>query len=142
MLLHQPSFLFSCCFSSCDASVEPIQKEMEMGRLVNHATGKGANCRMKLLELNKLPVLCLFALRDIQEGEELLYDYGLPRGYFDPPAPGPFTNCRTSFMTKLWDLACRRNRDLHKRAPYVAKRLENQRYSFVGSRLCQEEEVI
>ncbi|WAR15191.1 KT5AA-like protein [Mya arenaria] len=47
-----------------------------LGRLVNHG-GKGKNCVMKTLEFNKRPYLCLFAAKDIPQGEELLYDYGI-----------------------------------------------------------------
>ena len=47
-----------------------------LGRLVNHG-GKGRNCVMKTLEFNKRPYLCLFAAKDIPQGEELLYDYGI-----------------------------------------------------------------
>ena len=39
------------------------------------------NCIMRVVIHNNRPHLCLFAIRDIGEGEELRYDYG------DPSAP-------------------------------------------------------
>lgn len=34
------------------------------------------NCKMKKIEVNGNPHLCLFALNDVKEGEEITYDYG------------------------------------------------------------------
>lgn len=45
-----------------------------MGRLINHS--KTGNCQTKLHDINGVPHLILVASRDIDEGEELLYDYG------------------------------------------------------------------
>ena len=44
-------------------------------RLVND-DDKHPNCVMKLVEFDKLPHLCLFALQDIQCNTELRYNYG------------------------------------------------------------------
>ena len=38
--------------------------------------GKACNAVMKLKVYNKYPRLCLFATRDILQGEEIRYDYG------------------------------------------------------------------
>jgi len=46
-----------------------------MGRLLNHSRVK-PNCATKLIEVNDSPYLILVALKDIDIGEELLYDYG------------------------------------------------------------------
>jgi hypothetical protein len=48
-----------------------------MGRMINDATGKSANCCMKVIELAKTPHLCLFATRKILSSEEIRYDYGV-----------------------------------------------------------------
>ncbi len=48
------------------------------GKMVNDATGNRANCVTKIVYVNKEPCVCLFANRDIAEGEELRYDYGVP----------------------------------------------------------------
>ena len=49
------------------------------GKFVNDA-GPGdpeENCRMCVIVVNRIPHLCLFATRDIAEGEELRYDYNV-----------------------------------------------------------------
>ncbi|CAF0834099.1 unnamed protein product [Brachionus calyciflorus] len=46
-----------------------------LGRLLNHSKTEG-NCRSQLFEINSKPHLILIAARDIQPGEEMLYDYG------------------------------------------------------------------
>lgn len=56
---------------SLDASVEAES----LGRLVND-DNKKPNCKMKIIDYNREPHLCLFALRNIAIGEELCYDYG------------------------------------------------------------------
>ncbi|XP_036385465.1 N-lysine methyltransferase KMT5A-A [Megalops cyprinoides] len=53
-----------------DATIETGR----MGRLINHS--KNGNCQTKLHDINGIPHLILVASRDIDEGEELLYDYG------------------------------------------------------------------
>ena len=45
-----------------------------MGRMVNHSK-KCPNVIPKIEE-DGIPRICLFAARDIDENEELLYDYG------------------------------------------------------------------
>ena len=50
--------------------------ESTFGRLINHSK-KYRNCRVQAVQLNGQPQLCVFALRDIQAGEELLFDYGV-----------------------------------------------------------------
>uniref|UniRef100_A0A1A7Z792 SET domain-containing protein n=1 Tax=Nothobranchius furzeri TaxID=105023 RepID=A0A1A7Z792_NOTFU len=54
-----------------DASVE----DKSLGRLVNDDHQR-PNCKMKTVEVEGLPHLCLFALRDIDPGEEITYNYG------------------------------------------------------------------
>uniref|UniRef100_A0A8W8MDJ2 SET domain-containing protein n=1 Tax=Magallana gigas TaxID=29159 RepID=A0A8W8MDJ2_MAGGI len=56
-----------------DLCVDASEEDGRLGRLVNHGSKKEINCKMKLIG----EVLCLFGTRDIHEGEELLYDYGL-----------------------------------------------------------------
>ena len=46
-----------------------------LGRLINHSR-KRPNLRTKLFILNNEPHLIFLALDDIEEGTELLYDYG------------------------------------------------------------------
>ncbi|XP_036431265.1 uncharacterized protein LOC118811210 [Colossoma macropomum] len=56
---------------SVDASVE----DKSLGRLVNDEHKK-PNCKIKVVEVDGTPHLCLFALRDISPGEEITYNYG------------------------------------------------------------------
>ena len=42
-------------------------------RMVNDAVGKAVNCKMDLFHGS----ICLFAVKDIQPGKELRYDYGV-----------------------------------------------------------------
>ncbi|XP_060598400.1 uncharacterized protein LOC132752133 isoform X2 [Ruditapes philippinarum] len=60
----------------CVDATSELDVGPRLGRLVNHGR-KDRNCVMKTLEFNKRPYLCLFAVKDIPQGEELLYDYGI-----------------------------------------------------------------
>jgi histone-lysine N-methyltransferase SETD8 len=46
-----------------------------MGRLINHSKSQ-ANLSTKTIIVDGAPRLVLFAARDIEANEELLYDYG------------------------------------------------------------------
>lgn len=61
---------------SIDATEEPQSGQM-LGRLVNHGEKKDINVKVVITDYQGSPALCLFALRDIEEGEELLYHYGI-----------------------------------------------------------------
>ncbi|XP_034048279.1 N-lysine methyltransferase KMT5A-A-like [Thalassophryne amazonica] len=54
--------------------VDATKETGRMGRLINHS--KNGNCQTKLHDISGIPHLILVASRDIDEGEELLYDYG------------------------------------------------------------------
>ncbi|TSM28133.1 N-lysine methyltransferase KMT5A-A [Bagarius yarrelli] len=54
--------------------VDATKETERLGRLINHS--KTGNCQTKLHDINGIPHLILVASRDIEEGEELLYDYG------------------------------------------------------------------
>ncbi|XP_037548579.1 N-lysine methyltransferase KMT5A-A isoform X2 [Nematolebias whitei] len=54
--------------------VDATKETGRMGRLINHS--KTGNCQTKLHDINSVPHLILVASRDIDKGEELLYDYG------------------------------------------------------------------
>lgn len=66
------SWVVKCLFSP--SSVDATKETGRMGRLINHS--KSGNCQTKLHDINGVPHLILVASRDIDEGEELLYDYG------------------------------------------------------------------
>ncbi|XP_063820574.1 N-lysine methyltransferase KMT5A [Pseudophryne corroboree] len=54
--------------------VDATKESKRLGRLINHS--KAGNCHTKLHSINDVPHLILIASRDIEAGEELLYDYG------------------------------------------------------------------
>ncbi|XP_068609094.1 N-lysine methyltransferase KMT5A-A [Brachionichthys hirsutus] len=54
--------------------VDATKETGRLGRLINHS--KNGNCQTKLHDINGVPHLILTASRDIDEGDELLYDYG------------------------------------------------------------------
>lgn len=70
MLFCPPKLKYFVVFRSVDATKETGR----MGRLINHS--KTGNCQTKLHDINGTPHLILVASRDIDKGEELLYDYG------------------------------------------------------------------
>ncbi|CAF0768320.1 unnamed protein product [Didymodactylos carnosus] len=55
--------------------VDATDETNRLGRLINHSR-KGCNCQAKVLVIKDQPRLILIASRDINVGEELLYDYG------------------------------------------------------------------
>lgn len=56
-------------------SIDASRDDGSFGRLVND-DHRHPNCRMKKIDVNGNPHLCLFALNDIKAGEEITYDYG------------------------------------------------------------------
>ena len=63
-----------------NATEEPSTCEGQrciLGRLVNHARGREANAFTRIVSHKGEPRICIFAKRDIQEGDEILYDYGV-----------------------------------------------------------------
>ncbi len=56
-------------------SIDATTESGRLGRLVNHSR-QHPNLQTKVITLKEWPRLILVALKDINEGEELLYDYG------------------------------------------------------------------
>ena len=73
-MVYMTSSVSLCC--SVDATEEPSGGP-QCGRLTNHGTKRERNATMKVLEVEGAPMLCLFALKVIPKGEEILYDYGV-----------------------------------------------------------------
>ena len=72
MLVLLATFTFDCSLFSIDATFEE-----RLGRYVNDSL-KYANCMMKPLYIKEDLHLCLFAIKDIGEAEELRYNYNAP----------------------------------------------------------------
>ena len=49
-----------------------------IGRYINDSSRAYINSSMKKVIVNNQPKLCLFALKEIDEGTEIRYDYGEP----------------------------------------------------------------
>lgn len=64
-----------------DATDEPSEYSFEnIGRLVNHGDkrSKTQNARVKVMTgKDGQPILTICSIRQIEEGEEILYDYGI-----------------------------------------------------------------
>lgn len=56
-------------------SIDASEEDSSLGRLVND-DHKRHNLKMKAIQANDEPHLCLFATRDIVVGKELTYSYG------------------------------------------------------------------
>ena len=59
---------------SIDATAVPAEGP-RLGRLVNHSTKP--NAVSKIITVDNTPCLCLFALRRMDPGEQIVYNYGI-----------------------------------------------------------------
>jgi len=62
--------LCSCCFR-----VDAAKEDDSLGRIANDSH-KNPNSKMKTITVDRKPHLCLFAIKDISPGEEIMYNYG------------------------------------------------------------------
>ncbi|XP_028418510.1 N-lysine methyltransferase KMT5A-A-like [Dendronephthya gigantea] len=70
------SFLFFFQQGNASLCVDATYSD-GLGRLVNDAEARVANCLMKRLIINSQPHLAIYAKRDLCKNEELRYDYGV-----------------------------------------------------------------
>ncbi|XP_043978900.1 uncharacterized protein LOC122834482 isoform X2 [Gambusia affinis] len=68
-------FLFEFYFNGKLWCVDAAKEDCSLGRLVND-DNISPNAKMKYLTVQQKPHLCLFATRDINQGEEITYNYG------------------------------------------------------------------
>ncbi|KAJ4923308.1 hypothetical protein JOQ06_016430 [Pogonophryne albipinna] len=61
-------------FFSDTCSIDASSEDGSMGRLVND--DPKPNGKMKKMKVDGVPQLCIFAVKDIMEGQEITYDYG------------------------------------------------------------------
>ncbi|XP_026052249.1 histone-lysine N-methyltransferase set-1-like [Carassius auratus] len=76
--LYHPScavFMFEFKWRGKTWCIDASREDGSFGRLVND-DHQHPNCKMKKIDVNGKAHLCLFALKDIKEGEEITYDYG------------------------------------------------------------------
>ncbi|KAM9443574.1 uncharacterized protein Hap1MRO34_024808 isoform 2-T2 [Clarias gariepinus] len=68
-------FMFDFKWKGKTWCIDAAKEDGSFGRLVND-DDKHPNCNMKKIEVDGKPHLCLFAVTDIKEGDEITYDYG------------------------------------------------------------------
>ncbi|KAG9259815.1 N-lysine methyltransferase KMT5A-like, partial [Astyanax mexicanus] len=76
--IYHPSctvFMFDFKWKGKLWCIDASREDGSFGRLVND-DHRHPNCKMKKIDVDGKPHLCLFALNDIKEGEEIVYDYG------------------------------------------------------------------
>ncbi|XP_067278152.1 uncharacterized protein [Pseudorasbora parva] len=69
------AFMFDFKWRGKTWCIDASREDGSFGRIVND-DHKHPKCKMKKIDVNGKPHLCLFALHDIKEGEEITYDYG------------------------------------------------------------------
>nr|ALJ75659.1 SETD8 [Schmidtea mediterranea] len=69
------SYMFYFRFKDNKYCVDATKESGKLGRLLNHSK-LNPNCYVKVISINDSPRLAIFAKREIEIGEELLYDYG------------------------------------------------------------------
>ncbi|XP_053181600.1 N-lysine methyltransferase KMT5A-A-like [Scomber japonicus] len=71
----QSTFLYEFDWQKRQWCIDASKEDGSLGRLVND-NHKSPNCVMKKVIVNNRPHLCLFAVRNIEVGTELDYNYG------------------------------------------------------------------
>ncbi|XP_039537842.1 uncharacterized protein LOC120486059 isoform X3 [Pimephales promelas] len=69
------AFMFDFKWRGKTWCIDASREDGSYGRIANDCHNH-PNCKMKKIDVNGKPHLCLFALNDIKEGEEIAYDYG------------------------------------------------------------------
>ncbi|XP_059210359.1 N-lysine methyltransferase KMT5A-A-like [Centropristis striata] len=91
--IYHPScfgFLFAFKWRGKTWCIDASREDGSFGRLVND-DHRHPNCRMKRIDVAGSTHLCLFAIKDIKEGEEITYNYGGE----DCPWRKQMTTCET-----------------------------------------------
>lgn len=68
-------YMYYFTFKNKKMCVDATKESGRLGRLLNHSKS-AANCATRLVNVKDRPYLILETIRDVQAGEELLYDYG------------------------------------------------------------------
>nr|XP_055039065.1 uncharacterized protein LOC129426651 [Misgurnus anguillicaudatus] len=68
-------FLFEFRFDGRQLWVDASKDDGSLGRLVND-DHVNPNSKMKIITVNRKPHLCLFAVKNISPGDEIMYNYG------------------------------------------------------------------
>lgn len=75
----------NCAVSSCVcfSSVDATEDNSRMGRLCNHASGKLVTAIVKVVIMDNIPHLCLFAVRDLDIDDQVPYNYNIKLPFVD-----------------------------------------------------------
>ena len=74
--MHEISLkCYHLCLCQLCCSVDATNPDGRLGRLVNDSAKP--NCVMRKKLLDGVPVLCIYALKDLESNTELRYDYGV-----------------------------------------------------------------
>lgn len=68
-------YMYYFNFKNKNYCIDATEESGKLGRLLNHSKTIG-NCHTKIIDVKDHPYLILLASRDINKGEELMYDYG------------------------------------------------------------------
>lgn len=68
-------YMYYFQFKNKKYCIDATAESGKLGRLLNHSK-TNSNCHTKLVDVKGKPYLIIVASRDINQGEELLYDYG------------------------------------------------------------------
>ncbi|XP_034565553.1 uncharacterized protein LOC117831136 isoform X3 [Notolabrus celidotus] len=96
----ESTFLFDFEWQNRHLCLDASKEDGSLGRLVND-NHKNPNCVMKKIIVNNKPHLCLFALKKIEIGSEIEYNYGdakwpWRRKVTDPQTPAAAVETETS----------------------------------------------
>lgn len=84
-------FMFDFIWKRKTLCIDGSLEDGSFGRLVNDEH-KAPNCRMKLIEAEGKPHICLFALKEITAGTGITYDYGGKDWPWRKEIPSPVTS--------------------------------------------------
>ena len=69
------SYILFFTHDSRRLAIDSTEENGTFGRLINHSS-KSPNVVMKVVKVERQPVVVFVALQDIEENSELMYDYG------------------------------------------------------------------
>ncbi|XP_078142365.1 uncharacterized protein LOC144542988 [Centroberyx gerrardi] len=102
----ESTFLFDFEWQNCHFCLDASEEDESLGRLVNDSH-KNPNCVMKKIIVNNKPHLCLFAMKKIEIGSEIEYNYGDSKWPWrskvaDPQTPAAAVETETCPVTQMF----------------------------------------
>ncbi|XP_059187548.1 N-lysine methyltransferase KMT5A-A-like [Centropristis striata] len=97
----QSTFLYDFDWQKRQWCIDASKEDGSLGRLVND-DHKSPNCVMKKVIVNNRPHLCLFAVRNIEVGTELDYNYGDSKWPWRQKAPAAEEEMAVDLSSKVY----------------------------------------